>query len=88
MDIELKEKFIELWNKYFNNAELPITFYYTDEEEHAEIPKTGSIPRCIIGALSNVRKGRSYCFDAGSIGCFGGKRYLGFVEKLRPNFEP
>ncbi|MFA4957954.1 MAG: DUF169 domain-containing protein [Candidatus Methanoperedens sp.] len=87
MDMELKEKFIELWKKYFNNAELPITFYYTDEEGQAEIPESGSIPRCVIGAFSNVRKGRSYCFDAGSIGCFGGKRYLGFVEKIRPNFE-
>jgi len=87
MDMELKEKFIKLWKKYFNNAELPITFYYTDEEEQAEIPEPGSIPRCIIGALSNVRKGKSYCFDAGSIGCFGGKKYLGFAEKIRPNFE-
>jgi uncharacterized protein (DUF169 family) len=87
MDMELKENFIKLWKKYFINAELPITFYYTDEEGQAEIAKPGSIPRCIIGALSNVRKGRSYCFDAGSIGCFGGKRYLGFAEKIRPNFE-
>jgi len=87
MDMEMKENFIKLWKKYFNNAELPITFYYTDEEGQAEIAKPGSIPRCIIGALSNVRKGKSYCFDAGSIGCFGGKRYLGFAEKIRPNFE-
>ncbi len=87
MDMELKEKFIKLWKKYFNNAELPITFYYTDEEGHAEIVKAGSVPRCVIGALSNVRTGKPYCFDAGSIGCFGGKRYLGFSEKIRPNFE-
>lgn len=87
MDLELKENIIKLWKKYFNNAELPITFYYTDEEGQAEIAKPGSIPRCIIGALSNVRKGKSYSFDAGSIGCFGGKRYLGFAEKIRPNFE-
>ncbi len=87
MDLELKENFIKLWKKYFNNAELPITFYYTDEEGQAEIPEPGSVSRCLIGALSNVRKGRSYCFDAGSIGCFGGKRYLGFAEKIRPNFE-
>lgn len=75
-----------MWKKYFNNAELPITFYYTDEG-HAEVIKPGSVPRCLIGALSNVRKGKPCCFDAGSIGCFGGKRYLGFAEKIRPNFE-
>lgn len=87
MDIKLKDKFIELWKKYFNGAELPITFYYTGEEGHAELVKPGSVPRCVIGALSNVRKGKSLCFDIGSVGCFGGKRYLGFAEKIRPDFE-
>jgi uncharacterized protein (DUF169 family) len=87
MDIELKEMFIELWKKYFNKAELPITFYYTNEEGHAELVKPGSVPRCVIGAIQKVRKGKSMCFDVESIGCFGGKRYLGFAEKLRPNFE-
>lgn len=79
MDMEQKDKFIRLWKKYFNNTELPIIFYYTDEEGRAEIAEPGSLIGCVIGALSNVRKGKSYYFDAGSIGCFGGKRYLGFV---------
>jgi len=87
MDMEFKEKFIQLWKKYFNNAELPLVFYYTDEESHAELAKPGAVPRCVIGALQNIRKGQSYCFDIESIGCFGGKRYLGFAEKIRPNFE-
>ncbi len=87
MDIELKNKFIAHWKKYFNDTELPITLYYTDEEGRAELVKPGSVPRCIIGALSNVRNGRSMCFNIESIGCFGGKKYLGFTEKLRPNFE-
>jgi len=73
---ELKEKFIKLWKKYFNNVELPITFYYTDEEGHAEVIKPGSVPRCLIGALSNVRKGKSCCFDAGSIGASVKERIL------------
>jgi len=87
MDMEFKEKFIQLWKKYFNNVELPMAFYYTDEEAHAELAKPGAVSRCVIGALQNVRKGHSYCFDIESIGCFGGKRYLGFAEKIRPNFE-
>ena len=87
MDIQLKEKFVELWKKYFNNEELPITFYYTDEEGHAQFVKPGSVSRCLIGALSDVRKGKSYCLDINSIGCFGGKRYLGFDERIMPNFE-
>jgi len=29
MDMGIKEKLISLWKEYFNDAELPITFYYT-----------------------------------------------------------
>lgn len=87
MDMELKQEFIKLWEKYFNNADLPITFYYTDEEGHAATASPGTVPRCVIAALSKVRKGASLCFNAESIGCFGGKRYLGYAEKLMPNFE-
>lgn len=87
MDMQFKEKFSSLWIKYFNDAELPITFYYTDDEGHAEPVKPGSVSRCVIGALANVQRGKTLCFNAESIGCFGGKRYLGFTEKLMPNFE-
>lgn len=87
MDLELRDKFGALWEKYFDDAELPITFYYTDEEKRGELVKPGSVPRCIIGALANVRKGDSLCFNAGSIACFGGRRYLGFAETVMPNFE-
>lgn len=87
MDMRIKEKFSILWKKYFNDAELPVTFYYTDEEGHAELVKPDSVPRCVIGALLNVRRGSSFCFNADSIGCFGGKRYLGFAERIMPNFE-
>ncbi len=87
MDMQLKENFISLWKKYFDNADLPLTFYYTDEEGHAQPVKPGSVSRCVIGALSSARRGKPLCFDAESIGCFGGKRYLGFTEKIMPNFE-
>ncbi len=87
MDMELKEKFHALWKKYFNDSELPITFYYTDEEGHAELVKPDSVSRCVIGALSGVRKGKSLCFNIESVGCFGGKRYFGFTDMIRPNFE-
>jgi uncharacterized protein (DUF169 family) len=87
MNTKLKEDFLVLWKKFFGEAELPIAFYYTDEEGHAELAKPNSVPRCVIAALSLVREGRSLCFDAESIGCFGGQRYLGFRETVRPNFE-
>ena len=87
MDMYIKDKFLVLWKRYFNDAELPIAFYYTDEENRAEPAVPGETPRCIIGALANVRKGNPLCFHVDSIGCPGGKRYLGFTEGILPNFE-
>lgn len=87
MDMNTKEKFLTLWKKYFNKAELPITFYYTNEEGHAEAAKPDSVPRCVIGALVKIRKGESLAFDVDSVGCPGGKRYLGFAEEIMPDFE-
>lgn len=87
MDMELKEKFLRLWNKYFGESELPLVFYYTEREGCAEIlpPPSGHV--CIIGTMSRVRKGTPLCFEAASIGCSGGKRYLGFAEDIMPDFE-
>lgn len=87
MDAAIKEKFLALWKKYFNNAELPITFYYTDKAGQAAAVKPGSVPRCVIGALVKIREGQSLAFDVDAVGCPGGKRYLGFAENLMPDFE-
>ncbi len=87
MDMQIKGRFIKLWRQYFVNAELPITFYYSDKEDRAELVKPGSVARCVIGALVGVRKGRSLSFNADSVGCFGGRRYLGFAEGLMADFE-
>ena len=87
MDMSIKEKFLALWKKYFNNAELPITFYYTDEPVSAEAVKPGSVPDCFIGALIKVREGQSLAFDVDAVGCPGGKRYLGFATEIMPDFE-
>ena len=87
MNLKLKEKFSKLWPKYFNGASLPITFYYTDEAGRAEPMKPTSGHRCIIGDLIKVREGTSVSYDAESIGCLGGKRYLGYSKTIAPNFE-
>ena len=87
MDTNIKEKFSLLWKKHFDHAELPVTFFYTNEEGHAKPVEHESVPRCVVGAISDVRKGKSLCFDVDSIGCPGGKRYLGFVERIMPGFE-
>jgi len=87
MDMKLKSKFSQLWPKYFNNASLPITFYYTKEVGRGEPMKPTSAHRCIIGDLVKVREGTSISYDADAIGCFGGKRYLGYRQTIAPNFE-
>ena len=87
MDTEIKEKFVSLWEKYFNGAQLPITFYYTDQARGAEAVKPSSEHRCIFADLSKVTAGKSLYFDAESIGCFGGKKYLGFTTEVMEKFE-
>ncbi len=89
MDLELKDRFIELWGKYFNSAELPIAFYYTNENNRGELVQAPSAAhQCIIGVLNKVRKGQSLRFGSESFGCGGAKRYLGYTQEMSmPNFE-
>jgi uncharacterized protein (DUF169 family) len=87
MDTVLQEKFIGLWAKYFDGVPLPIVFFYTDQEGVAPKAKPPTGHRCVVADISRVRNGRSLSFDVGSIGCFGGKKYLGYSEGFRPNFE-
>jgi hypothetical protein len=87
MDMAIKDKFSELWKKYFGQAELPIAFYYADGAKNAPLAKPGELSRCVIGALAEIRKGRSFTFNVDSVGCPGGKRYLGFAREIAPNFE-
>lgn len=88
MNMKLKEDFIQTWHKYFNNAELPITFYYTDEEGHADLVKPGTQARCIMGPLVKVRRGVSLAFNAESGGCFGGLGTMGFSDRSTLDLEP
>jgi uncharacterized protein (DUF169 family) len=87
MDISFRQDFMVLWKRFFGDAELPIAFYYTNKEGRAELVKPRTVHRCVIAALQLIREGRALCFDAESIGCLGGRRYLGFNEALRPDFE-
>jgi hypothetical protein len=87
MDTTLQEKFVALWEKYFDGAPLPIIFFYTDQEGVAPKAKPATAHRCMVADISRVRNGRSLSFDVGSIGCFGGKKYLGYADGFMPNFE-
>ncbi|MFZ5433235.1 MAG: DUF169 domain-containing protein [Calditrichota bacterium] len=83
MDIRFRDFFIERYRQYFNQAELPITFEYTDDERGVKLAKPTVETRCFIAALQSVREGHSLRFDAHSIGCAGGRYYCGFSPRLR-----
>lgn len=87
MDTKIKENFVNLWAKYFNGSELPITFFYTDREDSANPPDPSSAHWCVVGGLASVRAGESIRHDASSITCPGGKKYLGFSDEIMPGFE-
>ena len=87
MDVGFREDFLRLWKRHFKTAELPLVFYYTDEDKKAEAAKVPKDHRCIIGDLGRVRHGTAMKFDAETIGCGGALRYLGFSETIRPEFE-
>ena len=86
MDLELKERFVRRWAKYFPVAELPIVFWYTDERGLAEMPRPKD-QHCLVCQLGRVRKGTPLQFDVDAVPCGGGKHYLGFTPSLRPGFE-
>jgi len=87
METELRDRFIRLWSEYFNGADLPLGLYYTDDEKVAGDRQQAKGRSCLVGDLAAARRGKSVAFDKDSIGCFGGRRYLGFDLGLMPNFE-
>lgn len=87
MDMRRKEDFLNRWRRYFGTAELPITCWYTDDAGAADRAKPTEGHRCFIADLAKIRNGESLRFDVATIGCGGGKRYLGFAQDVPPDFE-
>jgi len=87
MDMQLKDRFNELWKKYFPGAELPLAFWYSDNAEGTEKLTLPKEHRCFLSDLMPVRQGKALRFDEYTIGCQGGKIYCGFSEKPVPDFE-
>ena len=87
MNISLRDGFIEKWRQYFDDSELPLAFFYTDDKRWAGKLKPAGERSCVIADFARVRKGDDLCYDASSTLCFGGKRYLGFTQRLMPSFE-
>lgn len=87
MEKAVVEMFIEKWRRYFGAAELPITFFYSDEHHGAIVEREGVGPHCIIARLIRVRRGESLSFCRESVNCFGGRRYLGFSPTVNKRFN-
>jgi len=87
MDTSIQEQFTGLWKRFFGEADLPVAFFYTDEVKGVDQVPPSFGHRCIFADLLRVAKGQSLCFSAESIGCFGGRRYLGFPSEMMPQFE-
>jgi hypothetical protein len=87
MDAAFAGFFISRWRKYFAGAGLPICAFYADEVREVDLRESTHEQRCLIGNLNRVRDGFPFVYDAKTPGCPGGKRYSGFSQTLRPNFE-
>lgn len=69
-------KFIENYKEAFGEAaELPIVFWYSDEE----LGHTEKIGGCFFKGMHEVREGGVISLNAEVIGCGGGKFYTGFA---------
>ena len=77
MDMNLKQQFLERWEKYTGGAALPITFYYTDQAGQGGSAAPANPTRCVIRQLESARRGKSLCLSLETVRCSGGKRYLG-----------
>jgi hypothetical protein len=72
MDIELRDRFIALWQNYFPGTELPITFGFQRDTGTVQKVLAPDGWRCIICQIGRVRNGTSLVLDAQSITCRGG----------------
>ena len=86
MNIEIKERFMEAWEKHFPGSELPIACYYSNELNNVEFP---NVPKpnsrgytCIFSQIAPVRKGRARAFNKENLGCFGSFLPFGFDTEV------
>ena len=78
MEKGLKERFVEKWERHFPGASLPICFFYTDDELQGAPVTPHPGMRCLIRELGRVRAGESLSFAVNTVGCAGGRYFLGF----------
>lgn len=87
MEIALRNQFIGLWSKYFDDSELPFTFYLSTGDGGAKPVEPSKGWSCLICELARVRKGESLAYNADSVVCGGAKRYTGYNVEMNPTFR-
>ncbi len=87
MEREKKERFMNIWEKYFAGAQLPVTFWYTDDGTRGTAVKPSPNHRCAVGDIARAMAGRSVLVGGDILSCFGAKRYFGFTREIMPNFD-
>ena len=83
MDLFLKQRFLDAWREYFGDVDLPVAMWYSDQPI-VPVPAPADRNRCFIAYLRPVFEGAALSVDVDSVGCMGGKRYLGFTETMSP----
>ena len=83
MDMGVKVKFMETWNRYFPGCELPVACFYSDSLDGIEFPAPPTPDKkrhtCIFSQITAVRKGRPRAFNHENLGCPGAARLFGFI---------
>jgi hypothetical protein len=87
MNTEFQQEFQHQWEKYFNSAELPVAYSYTDKVSATEQADSRDEEHCVVASFKRVRQGHTFVYGPDSPGCLGWKRYTGFSQSLRPKFE-
>jgi len=87
MNNDLKDRFIDLWRKYFDNSEFPITFYFSRSSGGVTRVEPVNGWSCLICDLAKVRKGETLSYNVDSIMCGGAKRYTGYNVEMNSTFR-
>ena len=92
MDKAFQQDFLKKWGKYSGGAEVPLVFFYSDDEKYAKFlrpisGRRGTAQPCVIALLRLARKGKPIAFSKETMGCQGGARYSGYATGLRPQFK-
>ncbi len=87
MDLALRDRFIEKWENYFNGADLPICFFYSDARRWEDYLKPPRGRVCPVCQLAPVRRGTALAVNRNTVTCRGGQRYLGFAPEPSPDFD-